>query len=267
MYILAKLTRGHTRRGVLLRTAAMSGLMLCALFWATNAWAEPTSKTGPQAFDPKAPYSALGKVEPGKAEIFSKPAPGGPDKADIFRNLIPVEPGKAEIFKMPTPAEPTAGIFKKPTPAEPAAELNCLALNIYFEARSEPEEGKLAVGHVVMNRVVNRRFPSTVCGVVRQGGELRRHRCQFSWWCDGRSDKPRNRREWQKSSQIALSIYWGQSEDPTDGALWYHADYVKPGWRKHFERGPKIGRHIFYRAPAKTAHLITDKSADSFLAN
>ena len=245
----------------------MSGLMLCALFWATNAWAEPTSKTGPQAFDPKAPYSALGKVEPGKAEIFSKPAPGGPDKADIFRNLIPVEPGKAEIFKMPTPAEPTAGIFKKPTPAEPAAELNCLALNIYFEARSEPEEGKLAVGHVVMNRVVNRRFPSTVCGVVRQGGELRRHRCQFSWWCDGRSDKPRNRREWQKSSQIALSIYWGQSEDPTDGALWYHADYVKPGWRKHFERGPKIGRHIFYRAPAKTAHLITDKSADSFLAN
>ncbi len=227
----------------------MSGLMLCALFWATNAWAEPTSKTGPQGFDPKAPFSALGKVEPGKAEIFGKPAPAGLDKADIFRTLIPVEPGKADIFK-------------KPTPAKPAAELNCLALNIYFEARSEPDEGKLAVGHVVMNRVMNRRFPSTVCGVVRQGGELRRHRCQFSWWCDGRSDKPRNRREWQKSGQIALSIYWGQSEDPTAGALWYHADYVKPSWRKHFERGPKIGRHIFYRAPAKTASLVSQFLSD-----
>ena len=254
LYILAKLTRGHTRRGVLLRTAVLAGVTLCGLFGAANAWAEPTSKIGPQGFDPKAPFSALGKVEPGKAEIFNKPAPAGPDKAEIFRNLIPVEPGKAEIFK-------------KPTPATPAAEINCLALNIYFEARSESKEGKLAVGHVVMNRVMNRRFPGTVCGVVRQGGELRRHRCQFSWWCDGRSDKPRNRREWQKSAQIALSVYWGQSEDPTDGALWYHADYVKPAWRKHFERGPKIGRHIFYRAPTETAHLMTDNPADSFLAN
>ncbi len=148
-----------------------------------------------------------------------------------------VDPGKAEIFK-------------KPTLAEPGDEIRCLALNIYFEARSEPEAGKRAVGHVVMNRVKSARFPGTVCEVVRQGGELRRNRCQFSWWCDGRSDKPLNKREWHKSSELALAVYWGRTEDPTAGALWYHADYVKPSWRKEFERGPKIGRHIFYSQAA-----------------
>ena len=144
-------------------------------------------------------------------------------------------------------------IFRKPTLADPRDEIKCLALNIYFEARSEPEAGKHAVGHVVMNRVSSKRFPSTICDVVRQGGEIRHYRCQFSWWCDGRSDTPFNKREWQKSIAIALAVYWDRTEDPTSGALWYHADYVKPSWRNAFERGPKIGRHIFYsQATQKT---------------
>jgi len=137
--------------------------------------------------------------------------------------------------------------FRRPTLGDPRDEISCLALNIYHEARGEPDEGKLAVGHVVLNRVLSRRFPSTVCKVVQQGGELRRYRCQFSWWCDGRSDKPRNKRDWQRSSELALAVYWGQTEDPTDGALWYHADYVSPDWRTDFVQGPKIGRHIFYQ--------------------
>ncbi len=170
------------------------------------------------------------------------------DKAERFLHpeqaRIPtwtaVDPGKLDIFR-------------KPTPADPRDEINCLALNIYFEARSEPEAGRLAVGHVVMNRVSSKRFPGTVCDVVRQGGELQRYRCQFSWWCDGRSDNPRDKREWLKSSEIALAVYWGRTEDPTAGALWYHADYVKPSWRTEFERGPKIGRHIFYsQTPRRT---------------
>ena len=138
-------------------------------------------------------------------------------------------------------------IFQRPTLGDPRDEISCLALNIYHEARGEPDEGKLAVGHVVMNRVLSSRFPSTVCEVVQQGGELRRYRCQFSWWCDGRSDKPRNKQDWQSSSEFALAVYWSQTEDPTDGALWYHADYVSPDWRKDFVEGPKIGRHIFYQ--------------------
>ncbi len=157
-----------------------------------------------------------------------------------------VDPGKAEIFK-------------RRTPAAPAKEIECLALNIYFEARGEPEAGQLAVGHVVMNRVASARFPGTVCGVIQQGGELRRYRCQFSWWCDGRSDKPGNKRLWEKSAELALNIYWGRSEDPTGGALWYHADYVKPYWRKDFERGPKIGRHIFYSQAPRGTQIASRK--------
>ena len=125
-------------------------------------------------------------------------------------------------------------------------EITCLAQNIYFEARSEPADGMLAVGHVVLNRVASKRFPDTVCTVVRQGGDQRRHRCQFSWWCDGRSDQPHNKVAWNAARLIAWFVYNGQTEDPTGGALWYHADYVSPYWREAFVAGPQIGRHIFY---------------------
>jgi spore germination cell wall hydrolase CwlJ-like protein len=125
-------------------------------------------------------------------------------------------------------------------------EIFCLALNIYFEARSEEEVGQLAVGHVVMNRVADRHYPGTACGVVRQGGEERLHRCQFSWWCDGRSDEPLNKKAWLRSIKLAIKVYFGHSEDPTEGALWYHADYANPYWRDTLVLGNKIGQHIFY---------------------
>ena len=125
-------------------------------------------------------------------------------------------------------------------------EMTCLALNIYFEARSEPVDGMLAVGHVVLNRVAHRNFPNSICDVVRQGGEVVRHRCQFSWWCDGQSDEPRNSGAWDAARLIAWFIVNGYTEDPTSGALWYHADYVEPYWREAYLRGPQIGRHIFY---------------------
>jgi spore germination cell wall hydrolase CwlJ-like protein len=127
-------------------------------------------------------------------------------------------------------------------------ELRCLALTIYFEARSEPEEGQHAVGHVVLNRVAHKRFPQSICRVIRQGGERRRHRCQFSWWCDGQSDRPRDWTAWTESRRIAWVVYIGASTDPTEGALWYHADYAHPAWRYDYRREAKIGRHIFYVA-------------------
>jgi len=138
----------------------------------------------------------------------------------------------------------------------------CLAQNIYFEARSEPKAGKLAVAHVVLNRVDSRRFPSSVCNVVKQGGEMVRHRCQFSWWCDGKSDRPRDRRAWRESVGLAKLVLGGRTDDPTGGALWYHADYVSPNWRNMFREGPKIGRHIFYsvKPTSKVASRGGDKS-------
>ena len=130
--------------------------------------------------------------------------------------------------------------------ADVSRELECLALTIYFEARGESDEGKIAVGHVVMNRSSHPLFPDKVCAVVQQGGEKLRFRCQFSWWCDGRSDRPKEWRAWEKSKALARLIYWDYSPDPTAGALWYHADYVRPRWRKDLSRGPKIGQHVFY---------------------
>lgn len=151
----------------------------------------------------------------------------------------------AASFALATPAAAELEI-KGGTGFDIESELQCLALNIYFEARSESDAGRRAVGHVVMNRVVDPRFPGWVCEVVRQGGEWPRNRCQFSWWCDGRSDKPLDRASWTRSWEAAYQVYWGYSEDPTDGALWYHADYVKPAWRKLMGTSNTIGRHIFY---------------------
>lgn len=143
-----------------------------------------------------------------------------------------------------------AGYSVAPTPAaagmDLSRELECLALTIYFEARGESDEGKIAVGHVVMNRAAHPLFPRKVCEVVQQGGEKLRFHCQFTWWCDGRSDQPREWRAWEKSKALARRIYWDDSPDPTAGALWYHADYARPRWRRDLSRGPKIGRHVFY---------------------
>jgi spore germination cell wall hydrolase CwlJ-like protein len=125
-------------------------------------------------------------------------------------------------------------------------QLRCLALNIYWEARSEPIAGQLAVAAVTLNRVQNPRFPSDVCDVVRQGGEIRRHRCQFSWWCDGKKDDPVNAESWRRATTLARLVSAGIAKDPTNGALWYHADYVNPAWAQRMERVTKIGRHIFY---------------------
>ncbi len=84
-----------------------------------------------------------------------------------------------------------AGYSVAPTPA---------AAGVDVEARGEPDEGKIAVGHVVMNRASHPLFPDKVCEVVQQGGEKLRFRCQFTWWCDGHSDQPREWRAWEKST-------------------------------------------------------------------
>lgn len=132
-------------------------------------------------------------------------------------------------------------------------ELTCLAQNIYFEARSEPLEGKLAVAHVVMNRVASSNFPNTVCGVVQDGTDEVRHQCQFSWYCDGKADVIEDETAWSEATRLASKVYWGRVDDPSGGALWYHADYVKPAWRKAFIEGPQIGRHIFYTRKPQAA--------------
>ncbi len=143
------------------------------------------------------------------------------------------------------------------------AALRCLALNVYWEARSESVQGQLAVAAVTLNRVNDPRFPGEVCDVVRQGGEVRRHRCQFSWWCDGKKDIPVNAEAWRRATVIARLTYAGVVSDPTDGSLWYHADYVNPDWAARKHKVAKIGRHIFYVYPAPGTLEVSERKMSS----
>lgn len=119
-------------------------------------------------------------------------------------------------------------------------EANCLATNIYFEARGESIKGQLAVAMVTLNRVADVNFPDTVCDVVHEG--KRKGKCQFTWYCDHRSDKiPMNSEEARLAFAIAITAMTAPIDDVTSGALYFH---TKP--RKHSENVIEIGNHVFY---------------------
>ena len=136
-------------------------------------------------------------------------------------------------------------------------EVFCLAQNIYHEARGEDLSGQVAVAHVTMNRVNSRKFPNTVCEVVYQARYSKwwmergkkvpiRHKCQFSWYCDGKSD---GIGDWDSFDNIAIvsrEIILGIHEDNTNGAVYYHADYVKPNWSNAMTVSAVYDNHIFY---------------------
>jgi len=136
----------------------------------------------------------------------------------------------------------------------------CLAMNMYHEARGQGTAGMIAVSAVVLNRVNDKRFPNSVCEVVRQGPTRPswknptksypiRNRCQFSWYCDGKSDEPKDYEAYKKALDLSSLIMHNDIKfvDITDGATHYHADYVKPDWAKTKVRTTEIGDHIFYR--------------------
>jgi spore germination cell wall hydrolase CwlJ-like protein len=127
----------------------------------------------------------------------------------------------------------------------------CLALNVYFEARSQGIGEMIAVSEVVMNRVESPRYPDTVCEVVKQGqyweGHPIRNQCQFSWHCDGLSDIPINERAWALSQEVAHGVLVGRSSTSLGKAIHYHADYVYPSWAKTRPLVGKVGVHYFYR--------------------
>ena len=146
----------------------------------------------------------------------------------------------------------------------------CMALNIYYESRSDNLAGQYAVADVVLNRVQDSRYPNSICEVIKEGpvreswktkkdpdlpdSERKynpiRNMCQFSWYCDGKSDEPKDETGWAQAQYVAGNImYNGKYRGITEGATHYHATYVKPKWR--LDRGMnhigRIGSHIFYR--------------------
>ena len=132
----------------------------------------------------------------------------------------------------------------------------CLAQNIYFEAANQPKAGRMAVAHVVLNRVNDGQFPNTVCDVVYQaqwGTNWKgnpyplRNKCQFSWFCDGKSDEPTDSVTWMESIKLAGFILNDYYPDITEGALWYHANSVDPYWNDFLTSTVIINDHIFYK--------------------
>ena len=141
-------------------------------------------------------------------------------------------------------------------------DAKCLAKNIYFEAGVESTAGKLAVANVTINRAIHVNYPNTICGVVREGIHYYnakkdeyfpvRNRCQFSWYCDGLGDIPREGRTWKSAQELAKKVLVNYHDkaliDITDGAMYYHANWMEtyPSWSKKKKVMASIDRHIFY---------------------
>ena len=142
------------------------------------------------------------------------------------------------------------------------SENYCLAEAIYFEAGNQTLMGKIAVANVILNRVKSNTYPNTVCGVVHDGPVREswkkdgtyypiRHKCQFSYWCDGRSDQPQlGSITWKDSSKVAdwsLMYLLSALIKPIEGATHYHATYVNPNWAQAMQKVVQIEDHIFYK--------------------
>jgi spore germination cell wall hydrolase CwlJ-like protein len=169
------------------------------------------------------------------------------------------------IVAVAAQAEPLRLTITTPNPEyvdpEPLIELDdeqmhCLAQNIYFESRNESYRGQIAVAHVTINRVTSPDFPNSVCGVTKQGpldgSPIKRNRCQFSWYCDGKADHtPVNNTHpeqiaWNTANLVAEVVAKGHTYDITNGSTYYHADYVDPFWNNVYTKVAVVDSHLFY---------------------
>jgi hypothetical protein len=127
-------------------------------------------------------------------------------------------------------------------------DLNCLAKNVYHEARGEPIDGQYAVAEVTMNRVASKHYPNTVCDVVYQANfdVIRKRNVSAFSWTELDLTAPVDEKIWRRAWKIAEEVYDEEAEPRVEGALFYHSRYVRPRWAKRKRRIAKIGQHIFY---------------------
>lgn len=158
----------------------------------------------------------------------------------------PVEQALSADTAPPTPILTEAGSLAElvgmvDTDAPMDADMRCLAGAVYFEARGEPLSGQLAVAQVIINRTEDRRFPRSYCAVVAQPG-------QFSFMRGSRMPAVREgTNAWDRAVAIARIAHQGLWESPAEGAVFFHARYVNPGWSRTKTRLAQIDTHIFYR--------------------
>ena len=129
------------------------------------------------------------------------------------------------------------------------AELNCLALNVYYESRGEPIEGQYAVAEVTMNRVADERYPNTICETVYQqrwDSLRKRYVGAFSWTEIDHRSPPRGA-AWERAIDVAAQTYSGDRANVLDGAVHFHAAHIRPSWARGKKPVATIGNHQFYR--------------------
>jgi spore germination cell wall hydrolase CwlJ-like protein len=158
---------------------------------------------------------------------------------------------------------PLVDIIKKPEAQavdpdgkEPLEEpLTCLARTVYWEARGESADSMEAVANVVMNRLAHAGFPKSICEVVKQGRE--QSTCQFSWWCDGRSDQAKEDAAYATAKEIARRALNLELTDRTNGALYFHHKTVLPNWATMYVKTVDLGDFEFYRPPPRDELAVT----------
>ena len=141
-------------------------------------------------------------------------------------------PSKSTLHELPT--------------ATGNAEWQCLTEALYFEARGEKIPGIFAVAEVIVNRRDSAKFPDTVCKVIAQGAH-RKNACQFSYKCDGHKEVYREKNAKELVAKIAMIVLEERAPKLTEGATYYHANFVNPRWARAFSRTATIGKHYFYR--------------------
>ena len=177
------------------------------------------------------------------------PAPTRPNLSDpnVFSrmwanvtSLVTPKPEAPAPAELPTPATLAELVLAHAGVETADREQECLANAVYFEARSEPIEGQLAVAEVVMNRAASGRYPADLCSVITQ-------KAQFSFIRRGKFPRAnRDSEAWKKAVAIAAIARQKLAGTLPSGVLWYHATYVSPKWGKRLTKQTQIGLHIFY---------------------
>jgi len=153
----------------------------------------------------------------------------------------------------PAPAVPKTEIITKseaqavdPAGAQPVDDaLVCLSRTIYWEAKGGTDADMEGVADVVLNRLGHEGYPDTICAVVKQGSEKKA--CQFSWWCDGRSDQVKEDDRYAASKEIARKALNQQLTDRTKGAMYFHDRNVKPAWASEYLKTGETEKFLFYK--------------------
>jgi spore germination cell wall hydrolase CwlJ-like protein len=187
-----------------------------------------------QAFTAPSPLAITNNAAPGTQYLVG-------DQAAIANAAIPVSSG-------PLPAA-NAYVFTGRTPLDQMRSEDCLAQAVYYEARSESEDGQRAVAQVVLNRVRHPAWPNSVCGVVYQGGLRPGGGCQFTFTCDGSLATRPYGPAWAQAQRIAVEALGGRTYAPIGLSTFYHANYVFPAWAPQLVKTATIGAHIFYQLP------------------